>query len=187
MSNVNKIHSTKLSNWKLMIVYGVVAIVTVVLDQVSKHIMGKVLEGDKVINVLGDWLTFRWTLNDGGAFGRLSGANVLFFVVTLIGLPGFGFFLWRSLKRSRWGQIGFCFMIGGTIGNAIDRMFLGDGFFNGSVRDFIAVKGFAVFNIADSFLVVGVIMVCLALLFFDFDAVFKPTKKNEEKSAKDDN
>ena len=63
-------------------------------------------------------------------------------------------------------------MFGGTIGNAIDRAFLGDGFFNGGVRDFVSVKGFAIFNIADCFLVVGIIMVCLALLFLDYDAVF---------------
>ena len=73
-------------------------------------------------------------------------------------------------------------MFGGTIGNAIDRAFLGDGFFNGGVRDFVSVKGFAIFNIADCFLVVGIIMVCLALLFLDYDAVFarKQIETNQE-------
>ena len=76
-------------------------------------------------------------------------------------------------------------MFGGTIGNAIDRAFLGDGFFNGGVRDFISVKGFAIFNIADCFLVVGIIMVCIALLFLDWDAVFvkQPKKQQESQPA----
>ena len=68
-------------------------------------------------------------------------------------------------------------MIGGTIGNAIDRAFLGNGFFNGGVRDFISVQGFAIFNVADCFLVVGIIMVCVALLFLDWDGVFVKQKK----------
>ena len=77
-------------------------------------------------------------------------------------------------------------MIGGTIGNAIDRAFLGDGFFNGGVRDFVSVQGFAIFNVADCFLVVGIIMVCIALMFLDWDAVFVKSKPAQDEQQPTD-
>ncbi|MCM1043237.1 MAG: signal peptidase II [Corallococcus sp.] len=154
-------------------IYISVIIVSVIIDQVTKVIMGNVLSDGKVINIIGNWLVFQWTLNPGAAFGGFKGASIWFFITTLIGLPLFAYLLWRARTRSVLGQIGFAFIIGGTIGNAIDRMFLGDGFFNGKVRDFISVKGFAIFNVADSFLVIGVIFACIALLVLDSDAVFR--------------
>ena len=66
-------------------------------------------------------------------------------------------------------------MIGGTLGNAIDRLFLveqGGEFFSGAVRDFIHVSWFfGIFNIADSFLVVGVFMALFAIVVFDPDSL----------------
>ncbi len=168
---------TVLSKKNYIIIFSVIVIFSVVLDQVSKVIMEDLLAGNATINVLGEWLVFHWTLNTGSAFGQLSGQSVLFFVVTVLSLPMFGYFVWRARTRSIWGQLGFAFMIGGTIGNAIDRALLGEGFFNGAVRDFISVDGFAIFNIADSFLVVGVIMACMAIIIFDHDSLVREFAK----------
>ena len=102
-------------------------------------------------------------------------------MITLIGLPLIGALIYFNRKGSLFGNVGLMLMLGGTLGNAIDRAFLGDGFFNGRVRDFIWVKGFAVFNFADMCLVVGVIMFIIALLFLEKDALFgkKENKKDE--------
>lgn len=170
---------------KFIPIYLAVIVATVVLDQLSKVWMAGLLQNNNVIKILGNWMTFSWTINHGAAFGSMTNSSILFFVCTVLGLPVFAYFLWRSRTRHIFGQIGFAFMFGGTIGNAIDRAFLGDGFFNGGVRDFISVKGFAIFNIADCFLVVGIIMVCIALLFLDWDAVFvkQPKKQQESQPA----
>ena len=166
---------------KFIPIYLAVIVATVVLDQLSKVWMEGLLAGNNVIKILGNWMTFSWTLNHGAAFGSMTNSPILFFICTVLGLPVFAYFLWRSRTRHVFGQIGFAFMFGGTIGNAIDRAFLGDGFFDGGVRDFISVKGFAIFNVADCFLVVGIIMVCIALLFLDWDGVFvKQPKKQAE-------
>ena len=84
-----------------------------------------------------------------------------------------------------WGQIAFSFVIGGTLGNAIDRIvFANEGFFTGAVRDFVRVEGFfGIFNLADSFLVVGVILALLAIVFFDPDSLLKTfVKERNEKT-----
>lgn len=156
-----------------LIVYIAVIAAAVALDQLTKYLLEGVLSGGNEIKILGDFLTLTWTLNTGASFGGFKGQSVLFFICTVIGLPLFAMLLWRSRSRSAWGQVGFAFILGGTIGNALDRLIFADGFFNGAVRDFISVKYFAVFNVADSFLVVGVIIACIALLFLDYDAVFK--------------
>ena len=165
--------------WLYFLIYGGVAAACIAIDQLTKHfIEGAVAAHGGRIRILGDWLTLVWTTNDGatgGMFSDLDWSNWLFFFMTVIGLPVFGWLLWRSRTRSVWGQIAFSFIIGGTLGNAIDRIVFADGgFFTGAVRDFVQVEGFfGIFNMADSFLVVGVIMALLAIVFFDPDSLLR--------------
>lgn len=162
------------------LIYAGVIALTIAIDQLTKYFIGRAANNEvgwsyKIFPHI-DWLYLHWTLNDGataGMFQGLTWRNILFFVMTLLGLPVFGFMLWRSRTRSVWGQVAFAFMIGGTIGNAIDRLFLAqDGFFTGAVRDFVHVTWFfGIFNMADSFLVVGVILALLAIVVFDPDSL----------------
>lgn len=168
-------------------IYAGVIALCIIIDQLTKHFIEKaVAENGGEIKIIGDWLTLVWTTNDGatgGIFKGMEGRNILFFVMTLVGLPVFGWMLWRSRTRSVWGQVAFSFVIGGTIGNAIDRLFLAEnGFFTGAVRDFVQVKHFfGIFNMADSFLVVGVILALLAIVFFDPDSLLAALKEEREK------
>ena len=162
-------------------IYLCVVVVCVVLDQISKHAVYLATnEGRKTIPIIGNWLVLFWTVNDGatgGMFSNLGWQNWLFFFMTLAGLPVFFWLLLRSRTRSVFGQIAFSFILGGTVGNAIDRFRYGlesHKFFGGGVRDFIRVDGFfGIFNIADSFLVVGVILALLAVVFFDRDSLVR--------------
>ena len=181
-------------------VYVSVIAVCIALDQLTKYLIDKATFSGysasghelsrKVIPILGNWLTLYWTTNDGatgGLFQNLGWQNWLFFIMTLIGLPIFCWLLWRSRTRSVWGQVAFAFIIGGTIGNAIDRIvFAEKGFFTGEVRDFVRVEGFfGIFNIADSFLVVGVILALLAIVIFDYDSlILSLIKERNEKLKK---
>lgn len=157
-------------------VYIAVIIACITLDQLTKHFIEIACDKHGTIKIIGNWLTLYWTTNPGatgGMFTNLSWSNWLFFIMTLIGIPVFGWLLWRSRTRSVWGQVAFAFIIGGTIGNAIDRIYFAEnGFFTGEVRDFVRVEGFfGIFNIADSFLVVGVILALLAIVIFDQDSL----------------
>ena len=177
--------------WIFWLIYVGVIVVCVIIDQLTKHFIEIAVanaEGHR-IRILGDWLTLVWTTNDGatgGIFSGMKGRNILFFVMTVVGLPVFGYMLYRSRTRSVWGQVAFSFIIGGTLGNAIDRLFLAkDGFFTGAVRDFVRVENFfGIFNMADSFLVVGVILALLAIVFFDPDSLLAMLLA-ERKKAKD--
>lgn len=173
-------------------IYLCVIVVCVVLDQLSKHVIFQITGGDprNEISIIGKWMTLYWTTNDGatgGIFAGLGWQNWLFFVVTIVGLPIFFWLLLRSRERSVWGQVAFAFIIGGTIGNAIDRFWYGltkGVFFGGEVRDFIKVDGFfGIFNIADSFLVVGVILALLAVIFFDPDSLLRAIIEERGKKA----
>ena len=169
-------------------IYIAVIVACVTIDQLAKHfIEDAVAAHGGRIRILGNWLTLVWTVNYGVTGGMLSGvdnAHWFIFAMTLLGLPVFFWLLWRSRTRSVWGQIAFSFVIGGTIGNALDRIiFAKGGFFTGGVRDFIQVQGFfGIFNTADSFLVVGVIMALLAIIFFDYDSLLNTML--EERRAK---
>lgn len=188
MSHKQKKERKPLSIPIFIAVYVAVIAVCIALDQITKHYIKIAVEAhDGRIRILGDWLTFVWTTNTGATgsmFANLSWRNWLFFIMTILGLPVFGWLLWRSRTRSAWGQVAYSFVIGGTIGNAIDRViFAENGFFTGSVRDFVRVEGFfGIFNVADSFLVVGVIMALLAIVFFDNDSLLMTFLK--ERNAK---
>lgn len=161
-----------------IIIFSLIIVIGIVFDQLSKTFMESWLNysdgRSETINVLGQWLTFHFVLNSGSSFGLMKGANILFFIVTILGVPALSIWLiFFSKKTSMAGKIGLAMAISGAIGNAIDRAFLGDGFFNGKVRDFISVESFAVFNVADSLLCVGVGLLFLSMMFFDNDAIFK--------------
>lgn len=175
-----------------VIVYVAVVLACILLDQLTKlWIFDGLLQGTKgnSVDVLGKFLRFEAVYNEGAAFGigQSEGANIVFFVVTVLGLPLFSWLLWRSRTRSAWGQVGFAFIIGGTIGNAIDRAFVVNEthqFFAGKVRDFISFSIFPpVFNVADSFLVVGVVLAILAIVFFDFDSLWAVSKQEKAEKA----
>lgn len=171
-----------IKKYKLAVIAAAVVLLSVAVDLITKAVAENNLQGS--VSVIGNWLTFDFTTNGGSSFSFLdgvAGANIIFFVITLVGIPLMCFLLYLNRKQSMFGNVGLMLMIGGSLGNAVDRAFLGDGFFNGRVRDFISVKGFAVFNFADMCLVVGVIMFIIALLFLDKDALFaKKEKKTDE-------
>ena len=89
--------------------------------------------------------------NTGAAFGILKGFNILLLVISLIALAIFFYVKDKKIK------IPLTFLIAGIVGNSIDRIIFGH------VRDFINLGFFPVFNLADSFNVVGVILLIIVL------------------------
>ena len=176
-------------------VYISVVVACIALDQLSKYLIELAVNNPNIpknrlgeIRIIGDWLTLHWTTNSGatgGMFQNLGWQNWLFFIMTIVGIPVFCWLLLRSRTRSVVGQVAFAFITGGTIGNAIDRIvFAENGFFTGEVRDFVKVEGFfGIFNIADSFLVVGVILALLAIVFFDPDSLMWSIIKDRKAKA----
>ena len=163
------------------LVYLAVIIFCIVADQLTKlWIYDNLLNGGTgpSIQIIGKFLQFSPVLNRGAAFGmgNNQASDIVFFVVTVIGVPVFCYLLLRSRTRSLLSQISFAMIIGGTIGNAIDRGFYAtqDTFYSGGVRDFISFSIFPpVFNVADICLTFGVFMAIAAIIWFDPDSLIK--------------
>lgn len=160
-------------------VYVAVIAVCILADQLTKlwifdGLLGST-EGNSV-KVMGNFMRFTATYNEGAIFGMFKGraSDIVFFIITVAATPLYAYFLMRARTRSVCGQVGFAFIVGGAIGNAIDRAFVcTDGaFFSGKVRDFISFSIFPpIFNVADSFLTVGVVLAVLAIVVFDPDSL----------------
>ena len=121
------------------------------LDQATKHWATATLGGQTgpAMTTLGGWLSFDYTLNRGAAFGVMAGSDVLFVVVAvMVVLVMVAGIIWYPARRhSMLFSIGL--QLGGAAGNLIDRVRLG------YVVDFIYVKLFPVFNLADTAIVTG--------------------------------
>ncbi|MFE9447714.1 signal peptidase II [Streptomyces sp. NPDC006739] len=142
-----------------VVVLFAVAAFAYALDLISKIIVVRKLEHREPIKVVGDWLEFHAIRNPGAAFGFGAAFTVIFtliaaaVIVVIIRLA-------RKLYSLPWA-IALGLLLGGALGNLTDRIFRAPGVFEGEVVDFIAPKGFAVFNLADSAIVCGGILIVL--------------------------
>ncbi len=121
----------------------IIAILIVLLDQITKFLLTNKHFG--IIN---------YTTNTGAAFSLFQGYTLFLTIISVL-VAIFIFFLAKKHKKL---HIPLSFIFGGTIGNLIDRIFLG------YVRDFIDLKIWPIFNIADSFNVIGVIIIAYLIL-----------------------
>lgn len=138
----------------------------VIVDQLTKiAVVANFALGDSV-PILG-FIHFTYVRNTGAAFSILPDSTWFFIVMTFIVL-GVLLVLWRR-DFVRPYRLSLAIIIGGAIGNLIDRIV------RGFVVDFIDFGWFPVFNIADTAVVCGVILFCIQILFFG--------KKEEQKDT----
>ena len=109
------------------------------------------LEHHAPIEVIGDWLRFEAIRNAGAAFGIGEALTVIFTVIAAAVIVVIAR-LARKLYSLPWA-IALGLLLGGAFGNLTDRIFRSPGVFEGAVVDFIAPEHFAVFNLADSAIV----------------------------------
>lgn len=129
------------------------------LDLISKMIVVAKLEHHPPIEIIGDWLKFEAIRNAGAAFGIGEAFTVIFTVIAATVIVVIAR-LARKLYSLPWA-IALGLLLGGALGNLTDRIFRSPGVFEGAVVDFIAPKHFAVFNLADSAIVCGGILIVL--------------------------
>ena len=131
----------------------------VILDQIIKQLVERGMAYHEMIDLLPFFALFR-THNEGIAFSMLSGLGALPLIVISLGVIAFVLWLWRGSQADRWiSHAGFALIIGGAIGNLIDRVLLG------YVIDYFLFHtpawSFAVFNLADAAITVGAVLVIL--------------------------
>ncbi|AUH43521.1 signal peptidase II [Streptomyces sp. CMB-StM0423] len=144
---------------RIGVLLGVAALVYA-LDLVTKLIVVAQLEPDnRSVEVVGDLLRFQVVRNAGAAFGIGESMTVIFTLIAVI-VIGVIARLARKLYSLPWA-IALGLLLGGPLGNLTDRLFRSPGFFEGHVVDFIAPEHFAVFNLADSAIVCGGILIVI--------------------------
>ncbi|MDF9812640.1 signal peptidase II [Streptomyces sp. SPB162] len=137
-----------------------VAALAYALDLLSKLWVVTSLEHrDTPIDVLGSWLRLEAIRNGGAAFGFGQGMTIIFTIIAA-GVIVVIARLARKLYSLPWA-IALGLLLGGAFGNLTDRVFRSPGFLEGHVVDFIAPAHFAVFNLADSAIVCGGILIVL--------------------------
>ncbi|MEV5679916.1 MULTISPECIES: signal peptidase II [unclassified Streptomyces] len=136
-----------------------VAVVAYLLDLTTKMIVVAKLEHQEPIEIFGDWLKLSAIRNAGAAFG-IGEAFTVIFTVIAAGVIVVIARLARKLYSLPWA-IALGLLLGGALGNLTDRIFRAPGVFKGAVVDFIAPAHFAVFNLADSAIVCGGILIVI--------------------------
>lgn len=144
----------------LIVVVGVAAV-----DQLVKQWMLNNLEPGVPVPVLGDWFRLFLLFNPGAAFGMGENATWLFTTIQLVFV--IGVLIAAPFMRDKGTAVGLALIGGGALGNLVDRLFREPGFWFGHVVDFISIGDFAVFNIADASISVGVGVFVLAMVLDD--------------------
>ena len=141
-------------------VFGVVAII-VAIDQLTKSwAVAELADGPK--HIVGDTVELTLTRNAGGAFGRFQGMTP----ILAIGAVIVTVLLVRATRHAtdRVVLVGLVLVLGGAIGNLTDRLFRSPGFLRGHVVDFVAVGWWPVFNVADSCITIGAVLLVIQSL-----------------------
>lgn len=140
----------------------VVAVTALVADAATKALVVARLEGRAPVRLLDGLLTFDVSRNSGAAFSFAQGATVIFTGVAV----AVAVVIVRTLPRlrSRVWALTLGLLLGGALGNLVDRLLRAPGIGRGAVVDFIQLPHFAVFNVADSCITVGAALAVLLSL-----------------------
>lgn len=140
------------------------AAMVVILDQVVKALVSRVVGPPPLAEsrwLAGEWLGLDYVRNRGFAFGISLGEGTLTLAISLVAFVLAGVSFWRIGARDRVAGIGLGLMAGGALGNLVDRVRFG------YVVDFVAVGPWPRFNVADSAITIGMILLAWSALRVD--------------------
>ena len=140
----------------------IIVITVIILDQLSKVLALKYLMPVNSLSIIKNIFHLTYVENRGAAFGILQNQKLFFIIFALLVL-GFIWFYAYNNKLSKTMIYGLSLTAGGIIGNLIDRIRLG------FVVDYFHIMNFPVFNIADSAVVIGIILI--SIFIFKYDSV----------------
>jgi signal peptidase II len=156
-----------------VVLLALIAAGVVVLDVISKVVIVATVQPNDPVRLLGGLVYLSLIRNPGAAFSMATGMTWLLALIA-IGVVVVIVRMAPRLRSTPWA-VSLGLVLGGAIGNLIDRIFRAPGFLQGHVVDFVSVFGpnaeyFPVFNVADSAITIGGIsLVITALLGIDFD------------------
>ena len=146
----------------IVIVWILIIAGVVLFDQVSKILVVEFLDRDTPFVIIEGIFRFKYSENRGAAFGSFEDQRWVFMIASIVGIVGLCVYLFCFKPKSKLACTAISMVIGGGIGNMIDRTFRTGEIFKGEkvVVDFLDFYAFpdiwnAIFNVADSFVCVG--------------------------------
>lgn len=148
--------------------YGWVSLIVIIIDQVSKYVVRSSIEPGQIIKLTPNFIWLTFVQNTGAAFSFSFGNpllnRILFIIISIIAII---FIVYLSAKSKNKLEIfSFALILGGAVGNLIDRVIMG------SVTDFIwcdfpdvIMTRWPVFNIADSSIVIAIVLMIASTIF----------------------
>ena len=141
--------------------YSVAAII-IIIDQIIKFVISNKMTLEQEIEVIPNFFSLYYVKNTGAAFSILQNQRVLLIIISLVFLYFIDRFIEREKDLDKLSIISLGFIIGGIIGNLIDRL-IQDG-----VIDYLLFQFgkyiFPIFNIADSFIIVGIVLLIIGII-----------------------
>jgi len=142
--------------------YYMIALVIIGIDQLTKWIIVRTMELGERIPVIENFFYITSHRNSGAAWGILQGQMVFFYIITIIVVIDIIFYMQKYAKDDSLLAVSLSLLLGGAIGNFIDRLL------HQEVVDFLDFYifgyNFPIFNVADSSLTIGVILVIIATI-----------------------
>ena len=128
------------------------ALIVLILDQLTKFQIRSTFRANESVPLIKNFLHFTYITNTGTAWGLFRGFNI-FFIIFSVAVIFAIFYFKKQIKESQKSmQVAFGLLLGGTLGNFADRIFLG------TVTDFIDFRIWPVFNVADSAISISVVV-----------------------------
>ena len=149
-----------------------IAVLIVLVDQLTKFWVVNNLPYGETIPILGNVFSLNYIHNEGAAFSILTGKIGLLSIISIVVVLVVAVIWYRTPKEQKIWRFAYALLIGGALGNWLDRIRLG------YVVDFLRFPNFPVFNVADCMLVGSVILICL-LVLLDFRKESKANKQNQ--------
>lgn len=142
--------------------FELIILILVGIDQISKHFAKQYLESKGSIAIVDSFFHLTYVENRGAAFGMLQNARLFFIIISVIAII-VGITYLHNKKSTRGMKFVISMILAGAVGNLIDR------FRFGYVIDFLDFNFIwsYVFNIADIFVVIGTIFLCILILVED--------------------
>lgn len=170
----------------MLIVCALIILGVVALDQATKWVVMLNMELGESVPLIKDVFHFTYIRNAGASFGSFSESRWVFMIASTVMIAGMIFYLVKYRPKEKLIYIPASMIIGGGIGNMIDRLFYGEGFGNGTVVDFLDFCAFPdlwywIFNVADCFVCVGA-AILFVYLFIDIIKDEKNKKKANSES-----
>ena len=137
-----------------------VAAAAIVADQLTKQVVGRTLAVGERVDLLGP-VSIHHVENSGIAFGFFASRTGIVIAITAVAVGWMLWFFGRSGRRHPVLPVGLGLVLGGSVANLVDRVRLG------RVTDFLDLEAWPAFNLADTFIVVGVVLLFGALVLGD--------------------